>query len=102
VKPETIPVEVWQEVNKGRSLVDAYTIYENQQLKAQIAKVTQSQQTQQTNQSNAASSTGSITGQGEVPNGYISKEEFEKHRGDMKWVKAHYDELNKSMNKWGA
>jgi hypothetical protein len=102
VKPDTIPAEVWQEANKGKSLVDAYTRYENQQLKAQLAKFAQSQQTQQTNQANASSSTGSVTGEGTVPNGYISKEEFEKHRGDMKWVKSHYDELNKSMSKWGA
>lgn len=102
IKPETIPGEVWNNVNKGMSLVDAYTRYENQKLKAQMEKLTQSQQTQQTNQANAASSTGSVTGQGTVPNGFISKEEFEKHRGDMKWVKVHLDELNKSMSKWNA
>ena len=59
VKPEDVPVEVWQEVAKGRSLLDAYIRYENQKLKAEMAKYQQQQQNQQANQTNAASSTGS-------------------------------------------
>ena len=59
VKPEDVPAEVWQEVAKGRSLLDAYVRYENQKLKAEMAKYQQQQQNQQANQTNAASSTGS-------------------------------------------
>lgn len=59
VKPEEVPVEVWQEVAKGRNLLDAYIRYENQKLKAEMAKFQQQQQNQQANQTNAASSTGS-------------------------------------------
>jgi len=59
VKPEEVPVEVWQEVAKGRNLLDAYIRYENQKLKAEMAKYQQQQQNQQANQANAASSTGS-------------------------------------------
>lgn len=37
VKPESIPKEVWKEVTKGETLLNAYIKYENAQLKAQIA-----------------------------------------------------------------
>ncbi len=59
VKPEDVPVEVWKEVKEGRNLLDAYIRYENQKLKAEMAKYQQQQQNQQANQTNAASSTGS-------------------------------------------
>mgnify|MGYP000963955222 CR=1 FL=1 len=59
VKPEDVPVEVWKEVKEGRNLLDAYIRYENQKLKAEMAKFQQQQQNQQANQANAASSTGS-------------------------------------------
>lgn len=101
VKPETIPAEVWDATNKGVPLVDAYTRYENQQLKAQVAKFNQSQQTQENNKKNAETSTGSVQGQGAVPNGYISKEEFDKNKGNQAWLNKNYDVLKKSMNKWG-
>ncbi len=101
-KANGIPMEVWQMANQGISLVDAYTRYENQQLKNQLTKFTQSQQTQQKNKVNAESSTGSIQGQEAVPNEYISKEEFEKNRNNQSWLYNHYDALKKSMNKWNA
>ena len=59
VKPEDVPAEVWQEVARGRSLLDAYVRYENKRLKDEMAKFQQQQQNQQANQTNAASSTGS-------------------------------------------
>jgi hypothetical protein len=59
VKPEDVPAEVWQEVARGRSLLDAYVRYENKLLKDEMAKFQQQQQNQQANQTNAASSTGS-------------------------------------------
>lgn len=59
VKPEDVPAEVWQEVAKGRNLLDAYVRYENKRLKDEMAKFQQQQQNQQANQTNAASSTGS-------------------------------------------
>lgn len=59
VKPEDIPVEVWQEVKAGRDLTDAYARYENKRLKEEMAKYQTQQQTQQANEKNAAASAGS-------------------------------------------
>lgn len=58
VKAADIPKEVWEKVAGGQSLVNAYTMYQNQQLKAQIAAKEQNQQ-------NAAKAPGSMKSQGE-------------------------------------
>lgn len=58
VKAADIPKEVWEKVAGGQSLVSAYTMYQNQQLKAQIAAKEQNQQ-------NAAKAPGSMRSQGE-------------------------------------
>lgn len=100
VKPEDIPVEVWQEVENGRSLVDAYRAQEVNQLKGKLAQYEQQSQAQQANAQNAAASTGSLTGKGDVPNGFISKEIFEQNKNNQSWLSKNYDSLKKSMNKW--
>ncbi len=53
VKAEEVPPEVWQRVAAGESLVGAYTMYQNKQLKAQIAAREQNKQ-------NAARAPGSM------------------------------------------
>lgn len=40
VKADEIPNEVWERVDKGSNLVDAYARYENSQLKTQLLKLT--------------------------------------------------------------
>lgn len=67
VKAEDIPASVWQEVDKGKSLVDAYARHENLTLKQQIAEITKAKEIEALNAQNAASSTGSVTGQGSAP-----------------------------------
>lgn len=52
VKPETIPKEVWEEFNKGKSLVGAYSRYENKQLREKLDAMEQ-------NNKNRERSTGS-------------------------------------------
>ena len=59
-KANGIPPEVWQAVNKGEKLTNAYARYENQQLKAEMAKYQQQQQVVQANEKNAGTSTGSV------------------------------------------
>jgi len=54
---DTVPAEVWQAVEKGKTLTDAYIAHENKQLKSKL-------NIQATNQTNAETSTGSVTGQG--------------------------------------
>jgi|SRR5665648_18855 len=95
-----VPQEVWDDVNKGRSLVDAYRTHENKTLKAQIAEFERKAQIQTANSNNATSSTGSITGQGSVPSDFISKDTFESNRGNQGWMSKNYESLKKSMGKW--
>lgn len=100
IKPDTIPPEVWMEHQKGRSLVDAYRSHENQILRQKVAEFEQKMQIQQVNTQNAQSSTGSLTGQGNVPSDFISKETFEQNRNNQSWMSKNYDHLVKSMKKW--
>ena len=53
VKAETIPKEVWNQVSGGKSLITAWTMYQNQQLTAQLAA-------QKQNQRNAQAAAGSL------------------------------------------
>ncbi len=55
VQAESIPREVWLEVAQGRDLTEAYTRYENQQLKAQLAAERQ-------DKANRAKTPGSLGG----------------------------------------
>lgn len=52
VKPDSIPKEVWDEFNKGKSLIGAYSRYENKQLKEKLTALEQ-------NTKNRERSTGS-------------------------------------------
>ena len=64
--PKDIPQTVWDEVNKGRSLVDSFTRHENQILKEKLAKLTETEKIEQQNSENAQVSTGSVTGKGDT------------------------------------
>lgn len=99
VKPEDVPAEVWQEVAKGRNLLDAYVRYENKRLKDEMAKFQQQQQTQAANMKNAASSTGSVRDGGNGAE-FISFEEFEANKHDQSWVVKNYNRIMKSRAKW--
>lgn len=99
VKPEDIPVEVWKEHKAGRNLLDAYVRYENQRLKDEMAKYQTQQQIEQANSKNAASSTGSAKTSGKT-GGFISKEDFEANKHDMKWVQKNLSILEESRRHW--
>lgn len=55
VDPKSIPKEIWEQVSKGESLVNAYTRHENQRLKAELAAMKQ-------NQKNRTQTPGSLGG----------------------------------------
>lgn len=55
VDPNTIPLEVWAEVQKGDTLTNAYTMHENQRLQAEISALKQ-------NEKNRKQSPGSLGG----------------------------------------
>lgn len=94
-KPEDIPTSVWADVNAGKSLVDAYTKYENQTLKEKLAAVEQAKQIEQKNQENAASSTGSVTGNGSNVPTFFTKKQVEGM--SQSEVNKNWDAINTSM-----
>ena len=98
-KANEIPPEVWQMVQKGEKLTNAFARYENQQLKAEMAKYQQQQQTQQANFNNAATSTGSVKDGGKGGE-FISADEFEANRHDQSWVMKNYSKIQRSRAKW--
>lgn len=103
-KAATIPKAVWDKVNQGKSLLDAYNEYQVAEYRKQIATMTTNQQAGQTvndkNLQNAQSSAGSAKSDGPVPGDFISKETFEQNKHNMKWVQDNLDKLNKSQKKW--
>jgi hypothetical protein len=55
VQAESIPIEVWRQVAQGESLVSAYALHENRQLRAQLAA-------QQQDRANRLRTPGSLGG----------------------------------------
>jgi hypothetical protein len=97
---DTIPDEVWQSVNNGKSLIDAYQAHEAKQYKAKIKELESKLNIQQTNQDNAETSTGSVTGQGSSGAEYISYDVFQANRHNQDWVNKNYNKILKSRAKW--
>lgn len=93
-----IPVAVWQEVDKGKSLLDAYVKHENKSLREQLAQVTAAKQIEQQNEANAASSTGSVTGNGSVLPAHFTQEQVSQM--STAEVNKHWTAINESMKKW--
>lgn len=59
IKPADIPKEVWADVNKGMTLLTAYTKYENKELKAKL-------EAEKQNEKNKKRATGSQTSAGKT------------------------------------
>lgn len=68
--PKAIPKEVWTEVNRGSTLVAAYSRYAVAQAKAAQAAAERSAAASAQNQTNAARSTGSMKSAGESSKGH--------------------------------
>jgi len=60
---------------------------------------TTQQQIEQANNKNAATSTGSAKTSGKT-GGFISKEEFEANKHDMKWLQKNLSTLDESRKHW--
>jgi hypothetical protein len=94
VKPDDIPVEVWQANERGVPLRYAYAehAYKMAKKAEEIAKA---------NAENAKSSTGTVTGDG-VANepDFISYDVFEKNKSDTTWVANNYNKIQKSRANW--
>jgi hypothetical protein len=96
--PKDIPQSVWDEVDKGKSLVDAYTRYENQSLKQKLAELEKSKQIEQQNEENAQSSTGAINNKGEGGQAYFTREQVAKM--SIEEVNKNWNTINESTKKW--
>jgi hypothetical protein len=96
--PKDIPASVWEEVDKGKSLVDAYTKHENQTLKTKLAELEKGKEIDQQNEENAQSSTGAINNKGDAGNAYFTREQVAKMSTEE--VNNHWKTINESMKKW--
>jgi hypothetical protein len=68
IDPVSIPPEVWQQVNEGKHILDAYARHENAKLKQELAAL-------KGNQKVASNSPGSVTGNGQAGNAYFTREQ---------------------------
>lgn len=98
VDPKDIPQSVWDDVGKGKNLVDAFLRHENMTLKQQLAAAEQTKQIEQQNQTNAASSTGSVTGNGSSAPAFFTQEQVSKMSNSE--VNKNWNAINESMKKW--
>lgn len=97
VKPDEIPISVWQEVENGKPLIDAYMKYENQLLKEKLNMTTKQEQIQQRNQENASASIGAVKSNGESAP-FFTKEQVSKMTTQE--VNQNWKAINESMKKW--
>lgn len=97
VEPQNIPQSVWDDVQGGRSLVDAYVKYENQTLKQRLAEVEKAKQVEQQNLDNAQASTGAVTNTGGSP-AFFTREQVAKM--SLAETNRNWTAINESMKKW--
>jgi hypothetical protein len=97
VKPEEIPASVWQEVESGKSLIDAYMKHENKLLKEKLNITSKQESIQQRNQENASASIGAVKSNGESAP-FFTKEQVGKMT--TKEVNDNWKAINESMKKW--
>ena len=98
VKTNEIPQNVWDEVNQGKNLIDAYAKHENNTLKTRLAELQQKLNINQSNINNEQSSTGSVTGHGEVENVHYTREQVSKM--STQEVMKNYNAIMKSRKTW--
>lgn len=98
VDAKSIPASVWEDYNNGRSLVDAYTRYENQSLKQKLAELQKGEEVEQRNRENAESSTGSVTGKGTTAKPFFTQDEVNKMTQDE--VNKNWNAIMESQKKW--
>lgn len=90
VKADSIPLSVWETVERGESLVNAYMRYENQLLKQKLNIETK-------NQENANSSIGAVRSTG-TTSPYYTREQVGKM--STAEVNQNWKQIQESMKKW--
>ena len=100
VDAKTIPDVVWEKVNSGMALVDAYRVHENTALRNELTELKKALQVQKTNETNAATSVGSVKGDGGTADDFISFDTFEQNKTNQSWVQKNYKRIMESRQKW--
>lgn len=100
VDAKTIPDVVWEKVNSGMALVDAYRVHENTAIKEELAELKKALQVQKTNEANSATSPGSVKGDGGTADDFITFDTFEKNKTNQSWVTKNYKRIMESRQKW--
>lgn len=107
IDAKAIPLEVFEMRDKrGISLLEAYRLHEGTtktaKLEAEIATLKKALEIKEKNEQNAASAVGSVGGNGSPPPDFISREAFEKNKGNQEWVKQNLDRIQASRRagKW--
>lgn len=88
------------QIKQRIDLETAFTLMWREKGPDEIATLKQKLDIEKANKANAASSTGSVTGQGNVPQGFITKETFEMNKKNQKWIMDNYEQLEKDSKKW--
>lgn len=96
-KGEEIPPEVWQEVEKGKNLLDAYRAYENKQLKTKLEEFQKGQQVQQANAHNAQTGPGSAKANGQTGTFFTREQVLTMSQEE---VYKNYDAIEESRKHW--
>lgn len=99
VDPNSIPPDVWKDVNAGIPLVNAYAIHDNASLRARLAEMEKRLGVEAKNQESAAASTGSMSGAAPSVPGYISEEALQ--RMSSQEIAKNWDKVEASMKHWG-
>jgi hypothetical protein len=97
---DSIPEDVWLATHKGKTLLDAYQASEAKTYKTKIKELETQLNINKTNEVNASTSTGSVTGQGNVSDGAITLATFEANKHDSGWVQRNFKKIMESRAKW--
>lgn len=90
---DTLPQEVLDYLKNGKTLADSYARYLVDVYKSKA-------NANETNQKNAVSSTGSVTGNGNPTEDFITAASFEANKSNQKWVIKNLTKINESRAKW--
>lgn len=98
VKADEILPETWAEVEKGKSLVDAYARQELKQLKAKVAEYEKGSKTAEINAKNGQGSTGSLTGNGGNQQAFYTREQV--NAMSISEINKNYKAVMESQRNW--
>jgi hypothetical protein len=97
---DQIPTEVLEQYAKGKDLTDAYARWKVRDIAATETKAKAEAEKAKANETNAKASMGSVSTDGETPEGFISQEAFNAKRNDRQWIIKNLSKITASRTKW--